>query len=649
MSQRYIVLRMASVRDLQEEAAAHRPRYYSTPADLRNGPLVRAASASSSAAAAAALSVRSNRVPNLRKSASAVRSTGDIPGLTASSPLLRLLRDNGHELWSDAGAETARAATACDAERATQKARRRDSRVALLDAVEDTEDAFNEEEESTIEEAEEDEDDDEDDRTRTAWLRAQDHHVGVQDDKGWLEDNAEEAQGEGVAVPKEVMFLVASFIVLVTSGGLILGFGPIYAALLREEQWSELCESSGNTSDRDNGAAPLACPKQEIRLQYVFSTSFLCLSAANAFFGVFLDFFGPRVTAIMGLALAALGNFALSCGDSHTGHGAWIILGYAMIGAGGMGSYLSAFQILQLYKVQGFVCSTLSSLFNCSGYIYMALEIESVTRPLFFRVYGVLVVVCMVICFLLFPTNSITRPCDSLVIPGFRIEMPRIKTPHGLVDGMKEQLQRGDLWYFAVFFGWISLIFAFAGGAIPSMLVDLASNDDGNAAFIYTSILYPVIVNGTFIYSPLVGYVIDRYGFKAIFFACLALVQVFITLLMTPSLKVQIVTFFVYSMAQACLYALQFAYIMMCFPADLNGTLQAFMATVSFTFGLLNYLLNPWAQMFLGGDYTMVLLVLGLPTLVLYFFIDVVQGCEDQIVQDDDADAVVINEMSKLI
>lgn len=87
----------------------------------------------------------------------------------------------------------------------------------------------------------------------------------------------------------------------------------------------------------------------------------------------------------------------------------------------------------------------------------------------------------------------------------------------------------------------------------------------------------------------------------------------------------------------------------MCFPAELNGTLQAFMATVSFTFGLLNYLLNPWAQMYLDGDYTLVMMVLGLPTLVLYFFIDVVQGCEDQIVQDDDEDAVVVDEMSRLI
>jgi MFS family permease len=128
---------------------------------------------------------------------------------------------------------------------------------------------------------------------------------------------------------------------------------------------------------------------------------------------------------------------------------------------------------------------------------------------------------------------------------------------------MKEELKRRDLWFFAIYFGWISLIFGFAGGAIPSILSSLGA-DTPKAVATYTNILYPVLVNGTFIYSPLVGYIIDHYGFKVIFIACLVMVQGFIALLLVPSLHVQIVTFFVYALAQACLYALQFAYISEC-------------------------------------------------------------------------------------
>ncbi|TYZ67432.1 hypothetical protein PybrP1_012807 [[Pythium] brassicae (nom. inval.)] len=582
MSRHYLMLRMASSRDLSalgEESAWPRSRYYSTPSDPR---LLQAPP----------LTVASNRQPSLRRAASAaVRSADDVAALSAAwtarawRPFTRVgVADSSNAVAAPLSCEKSGASGSLQ----------------------------------TLESREDDEDD-------SAF--AEEPPPGSENDS---------ADG-GVRLSKEMMFAVAAAVVLLTSGGLILGFGPVYAALVREGQWAELCRDGPGERHGLQAQAQAPCASQEIHLQYVFSTSFLCLSAANACFGVFLDVFGPRLTALLGLALSVAGNFALAYSDSGAGTGAWIIGGYAMVGAGGMGSFLAAFQILQLYRVQGVVCSTLSSLFNCSGYIYMALEIDTVTRRVFFQVYGVVVAVCMATCFLVFPTNCITRPGDSLAIPGLRLEKPRIHTPTGLVDGMKQQLKRGDLWYFAVFFGWISLIFAFAGGAIPSMLAGLAG-DDAGAAAAYTSILYPVIVNGTFVYSPLVGYVIDRFGFKAIFFACLALVQLFITLLLVPSLRVQLLMFVVYSMAQACLYALQFAYIMMCFPAELNGTLQAFLATMSFSFGLLNYLLNPWAQVNLHGDYTVVLLVLALPTLLLYVFIDVVHGCEDKIVLDGDDD-----------
>lgn len=73
--------------------------------------------------------------------------------------------------------------------------------------------------------------------------------------------------------------------------------------------------------------------------------------------------------------------------------------------------------------------------------------------------------------------------------------------------------------------------------------------------------LYPVLVNGTFLYSPVIGFAIDHFGFKLVFSACLGLTQLFATMMLVPSLAAQAFTFIVYAMAQACLYALQFAYI----------------------------------------------------------------------------------------
>lgn len=398
MSQRYIVLRMASTRDLQDEQwTSARPRYYSTPADFRQPPPVTSPPSSS-----LRLSVVNNRVPNLRRATSAaVRSTGDLVSLPSSAAAAygvpHSLRYHGHEAARSAhDLRSGERESAVGRKRSFRKAGvlRRDRE--LLDAVPDTETTMSSpddledvaEEELVDMDEWENEEDDEDDRMLAAWQRArQQSNAPLQEGTAYQDDVDAQAQAAvddkgKFRLSKEAMFFVAAFIVLLTSGGLILGFGPIYSALVREGQWSELC---GDTNDQQQQSP---CPSQEIHLQYVFSTSFLCLSAANAFFGVFLDFFGPRLTAILGLMLSAVGNFALAYGDSRTGYGSWLILGYALVGAGGTGSYLAAFQLLQLYRVQGFVCSTLSSLFNCSGYIYMALEIDFVTRSIFFRVYG---------------------------------------------------------------------------------------------------------------------------------------------------------------------------------------------------------------------------------------------------------------------
>uniref|UniRef100_A0AAV1TIH6 MFS transporter n=1 Tax=Peronospora matthiolae TaxID=2874970 RepID=A0AAV1TIH6_9STRA len=351
---------------------------------------------------------------------------------------------------------------------------------------------------------------------------------------------------------KECMFLVSAFFVLFMSGGLILGFGPVYSMLVREKLWVNVC--SKEEQQNRNEDSGVLCAAQEVYLQSVFSTAFLSLSASNVFFGVFLDVMGPRGTIVLALLLSTCGNFALALVQTESS-GLWIIAGYSLVAIGGMGVYLAAFQMLQLFNVQGLVCSTLSSLFNCSGFVYVLLGLHGMTRTNFFCGYGILASVCAFVGYLLFPTNNINRPSEFLAIPLLHFELPRNNTPAFLVDGLQEMLKRQDLWLLAVLFGWVSLTFAFTGGALPSLLSKLAG-DDISAASLYTNVIYPIVVNSTFCYSPIVGYVIDHYGFKMVFVACIVLVQLLIVLLLVPSLQVQLITFFVFAMAQSCLYSL---------------------------------------------------------------------------------------------
>ncbi|KAG9402525.1 hypothetical protein AC1031_021967 [Aphanomyces cochlioides] len=158
-------------------------------------------------------------------------------------------------------------------------------------------------------------------------------------------------------IRRDVLFGVCCVLTFAWSGGLILGFGPFYSTLVQSKQWHEKCPP-GETG---------VCPTQEVFLQFVFSTSFLLLSAANVVFGLCIDIVGPRVAALVGLLIATIGNVCVAFGDSTVNDGIGIILGYGLIGMGGMGLFLSSFQVINLFENQGIPCSAMSSVFNLSG------------------------------------------------------------------------------------------------------------------------------------------------------------------------------------------------------------------------------------------------------------------------------------------
>ena len=172
------------------------------------------------------------------------------------------------------------------------------------------------------------------------------------------------------------LFLFGCLMTALMSGGLILGYGAFYKMLIQEHQWQELCPDDE------------VCPRQEMWIQSVFTTSYLGLSISNIVFGILLDITGPRRCVVIGLSLAVVGNIFVAWGQSTVFYGLFIILGYFLVGFGGLGVSLSTFQFTNLFPQQGLPCSILSGLFNCSAYIYMILNIPGVSRSYFFILYA---------------------------------------------------------------------------------------------------------------------------------------------------------------------------------------------------------------------------------------------------------------------
>ncbi|KAL4133754.1 hypothetical protein PRIC2_004071 [Phytophthora ramorum] len=421
-------------------------------------------------------------------------------------------------------------------------------------------------------------------------------------------------------VSRTVAIVVAAVLVVLCSGGLILGFGPVYSLLVDEGQWSELCAP-------DEEISGVTCAKQEVKLQYIYSTSFLCLSFANVASGISLDVMGARHTVCLGLVISVLGNILLAFGQSTANDGVSIIAGYSLVGIGGYGVYISAFQLVLLFppEQQGRITSILSGLFNFSGYVYLLLEIPGITRKGFFLGYAVLVVVCLAVAFVLFPLNSVSSTSETYTLSGFTIKWPVVTKPKSMWPALRSQLGRKDLWFFALFFGWVSTINAFIGGAIPNIIYK-NDGDDESLGDLYVSYLQPLITNGTFLYTPLLGWIIDRYGCRIVLFVTLLATHVVIALLLAPSLTAQTFMLIIFAFEQSAFYTLQFAYVLLTFPAEVYGSVQAFLAACSFLMGLLNYAFTPWVQNGLDGSYLVVLLIMAAPVLAMYFFMGLIRN-----------------------
>lgn len=433
-------------------------------------------------------------------------------------------------------------------------------------------------------------------------------------------------------VPRVLVVVVAAVLVVLCSGGLILGFGPMYTLLVDEGQWSELCAP-------DEEISGVTCATQEVKLQYIYSTAFLCLSFANVASGLSLDVIGSRLTVCFGLVISIVGNVLLALGQSTEGGGLSIIVGYSLIAVGGYGVYISVFQLALLFPAerQGFVSSFLSGLFNFSGYVYLLLEIPGVTRKGFFLGYAVLVAVCLVVSFVVFPLNSVSQSSETYTLSGFRMKWPVVTKPKSMWPQLKSQFGRKDLWFFALFFGWISTINAFVGSAIPNIIYKDDGGDE-SVGDLYVTYLQPLVTNGTFIYTPLIGWIIDRFGCRVVLLMTLLTTHVVIVLLLVPSLTAQTFMLILFSFEQAAFYTLQFAYIILTFPAEVYGSVQAFLAACSFLMGLLNYAFTPWVQNGLGGNYLVVLLIMAAPVLLMYFFMGLIHNKRPEKADNIDVD-----------
>ena len=130
----------------------------------------------------------------------------------------------------------------------------------------------------------------------------------------------------------------------------------------------------------------------------------------------------------------------------------------------------------------------------------------------------------------------------------------------GLFNGFRKQIKRRDFWAYAGIGSYFAFINTYVGGAIPNINKSLADGET-DLAKLYTSYLYPMISNSSFLFAPLAGHFMDTRGFKKMGYIAIAIFQLLILALMLPSIKAQILAFVLFSMGQGVMTAMQYSYI----------------------------------------------------------------------------------------
>jgi LAT3 family solute carrier family 43 protein 3 len=121
--------------------------------------------------------------------------------------------------------------------------------------------------------------------------------------------------------------------------GTVFGWAPMLLVLQREGLFSELCDESSPSPSEGGGW----CDAQKEQLGLIFTWAAVVYSASGIVVGAFLDAAGPAWGVVAACATSVVGSYLFAC--SWAWASGWVvILGYSLIGVGGMCFFQCAFK-----------------------------------------------------------------------------------------------------------------------------------------------------------------------------------------------------------------------------------------------------------------------------------------------------------------
>jgi len=444
------------------------------------------------------------------------------------------------------------------------------------------------------------------------------------------EEAASEEQGtpeQGLSPRgKTLLFVLLCFMVTTFSGGVMLGVGPLENAMAAEGYFAQHCEGRH-----------YPCTEQFNQMSSMFNGGFQIMTGGSILAAWLSQYAGPRVIAICGCCCTIMGAAGFSALSKDCSVQIFMLF-YGLIAVGNNCVFISLFQFTALYNNREICCSVLAGLYNGAGCLFMLLIIPGFSTRDFFQGYSFYGVAMLVVVLLIFPpvpyqkgdhfkifprTGSSMRPGSKWEEDGLA-QSRLTRSPSTFIGHRSTNFQNQTVgftlhkprfWWFCITFSWSALSVVMIGGYFSVIAQD---KDPANAVSM-VNYAFPLIGNGTYLFAPLVGYLISSRGFYVAAFLMVLVTQLMMLACYIPGPTGLYTILVFYCFAQAIIYTFQYSYVTITFPPAIYSPLLAITMLVQGVCGFVAWpTLSP--NPFGTTQYNTALLFVLVPSVVLYWF-----------------------------
>mmetsp|Transcript_6881 Transcript_6881/g.15208 ORF Transcript_6881/g.15208 Transcript_6881/m.15208 type:complete len:1147 (+) Transcript_6881:201-3641(+) len=398
-------------------------------------------------------------------------------------------------------------------------------------------------------------------------------------------------------------------------GGIVFGFPGLVLILRREGVFSEVCSCG------------VYCSGQQEQMAILSTIGFAAAIGSRLFAGIFLDKFGPKLTAVLSGLVSFAGLLLLATAKDVTALDERITPAWIILAVGGSSMHLTSFHVTNLQKdaaEKRKASLAVSAGFGAGSLLLPVLQVINqyggVSLQTICAVYSSVAILLTINSFFVQPWrawNALGSHAELDVNllraswwPSSINMLTAIKRKNSakfppLNEVLKSFVFWGECFWFSsqlflltYYLSTINQILFALGDARVNADVDSFANNMFTRAGVF--------FNGLgFLWSPIVGYSMKTRSIYFRIYVEIIMALVMAIMLTIPIIEVQVVVFLLQALVRLQVFSNHFSYIGERFGFRHFGLLNGLSSLVAGSFGLLGYLLQIYSLFVAKGAYSM--------------------------------------------